>query len=104
MNRFEPRAGSTLESATDQLIASLRQSNPELAIHRKAEPMRLSGQRALSAYLLNESPAKGKELIWLVTTLRPDGLVYVISVAPQSDYDHYTKSFEATINSFHFRQ
>jgi hypothetical protein len=104
VNRFEPRAGSTLESATDQLIASLRQSNPELAIHRKAEPMRLSGQRALSAYLLNESPAKGKELIWLVTTLRPDGLVYVISVAPQSDYDHYTKSFEATINSFHFRQ
>jgi hypothetical protein len=104
VNRFEPRAGSSLESATDQLIASLRQSNPQLEIHRKAEPMRLSGQRALSTYLLNDSPAKGKELIWLVTTLRPDGLTYVISVAPQGDYDHYSKTFESTINSFHFRQ
>jgi len=104
VNRFEPRTGSTLESATDQLIASLRQSNPELTVQRKAEPMRLSGQRALSTYLLNDSPAKGKELIWLVTTLRPDGMVYVISVAPQSDYDQYSKTFEATINSFHFRQ
>jgi len=104
VNRFEPRAGSTLESATDQLIASLRQSNPALEVHRRPEPMRLGGQRALSAYLLNDSPIKGKELIWLVATLRPDGVFYVVSVAPQADYDHYSKSFEATINSFHFRQ
>ncbi len=104
VNRFEPRSGSSLESATDQLIASLRQSNPNLEIHRKAEPMRLGGQRALSAYLLNDSPVKGKELIWLVTTMRPDGMFYLVSVAPQADYDHYSKSFEATINSFHFRQ
>lgn len=104
VNRYEPRAGSSLESATDQLIASLRQSNPELTVQRKAEPMRLGGQRALSAYLLNDSPIKGKEMIWLVTTMRPDGLFYVVSVAPQADYDHYSKTFEATINSFHFRQ
>jgi Zn-dependent protease with chaperone function len=104
VNRYEPRAGSSLESATEQLIASLRQSNPNLEIHRRAEPMRLGGQRSLSAYLLNDSPVKGKELIWLVTTMRPDGMFYVVSVAPQADYDHYSKSFEATINSFHFRQ
>ena len=104
ISRFEPRTGSTLESATDQLIASLRQSNSALEIHRTAEPMRLGGQRALSTYLLNDSPIKGKEMIWLVTTMRPDGLYYVVSVAPQAEYDHYTRAFEATVNSLHFRQ
>ena len=104
VNRYEPRAGSSLESATDQLIADMRQSNPALEVHRKAEPMRLGGQHALSTYLLNDSPVKGKELIWLVTCMRPDGLFYAVSVAPQAAYDRYSKSFEATINSFHFRQ
>jgi len=104
VSRYEPRPGSTLESATDQLIANLKQSNSEMAVQRKAESMRLGGQRALSSYLLNDSPIKGKEMIWLVTTLRTDGLYYIVSVAPQGEYDHYAKSFEATINSFHFRQ
>jgi len=104
VNRYEPRAGVSLEAATDQLIAHLRESNAGLEIHRKPEPMRLGGQRALSTYLLNDSPIKGKELIWLVTTLRPDGLFYAVSVAPQTAYEHYSRSFEATINSFHFRQ
>lgn len=104
VSRFEPRMGASLEAATDQLIASLKQSNAELAVQRKAEPMRLGGQRSLSSYLVNDSPVKGKETIWLITTMRPDGLYYVVSVAPQAEYDHYAKSFEATINSFHFRQ
>lgn len=104
VSRFEPRAGSTLEAATDQLIASLRQSNSALEVQRKPEPMHLGGQRALSSYLQNTSPIKGKERIWLVTTMRVDGLFYIVSVAPEAEYDHYTKAFEATINSFHFRQ
>jgi len=104
VSRFEPRTGSTLESATDQLIASLRQSNSQLTVQRKAEPMRLGGQRALSSYLVNDSPIKGKEKIWLVTTMRADGLFYIVSVAPEAEYDHYNRAFEATINSFHFRQ
>jgi len=104
VNRYEPRSGASLEAATDQLIAHLRESNPALEIHRKPEPMRLGGQHALSTYLLNDSPVKGKELIWLVTCMRPDGLFYAVSVAPQSAYDRYNKSFEATIQSFQFRK
>ena len=104
VSRFEPRTGATLESATDQLIASMRQSNSALEVQRKAEPMRLGGQRALSSYLHNDSPIKGKETIWLVTTLRPDGLYYVVSVAPQGEFDHYMKSFESAVNSLKFRQ
>jgi hypothetical protein len=103
-NRIEPRAGATLEAATDQLITQLRHSNPGLTVERKGEPTRLGGQRALSSYLLNDSPVKGKEMIWLVTTLRADGLSFVVSVAPQGEYDHYSKSFEGVVRTIHFHE
>jgi peptidase M48-like protein len=99
VNRFEPRTGASLEAGTDELIAELRRSNPSLVVERKPEPMRLANQRALSAFLLNDSPVKGREMIWLVTTLRPDGMMYIVSVAPQPEYDRYSKTFEATLRS-----
>jgi len=102
LNRVEPRAGVALEAATDQLIAQLRHSNPNLTVERKGEPMRLAGQKALSTYLLNDSPVKGRERIWLVTTLRPDGMTYIVSVAPQNEYDHYDKAFESVVHSVKF--
>jgi len=104
VNRFEPRTGATLEAATEQLTAELHRSNPSLTVERKPEPMRMANQRALSAYLLNDSPVKGREMIWLVTTLRPDGMFYIVCVAPQPEYDRYSKSFEATLRSILFKQ
>jgi hypothetical protein len=104
VNQYSPSADATLASATDQFISELRRSNAGLAVQRRPEPMLLNGQKALSAYLLNDSPVKGKELIWLVTTMRPDGMLYVISVAPQNDFDRYSKAFEATLRSIRFRE
>jgi Zn-dependent protease with chaperone function len=102
VNQYSPSADATLASATDQFVAELRHSNPALSVQRRPEPMLLNGQKALSAYLLNDSPVKGKELIWLVTTMRPDGMLYILSVAPQNEYDRYSKSFEAVVRSVHF--
>ena len=104
VNRFEPRAGATLDAATDELIAELHRSNPSLSVQRKPELARLANQRALSAYLVNDSPVKGHEQIWLVTTMRPDGMFYVICVAPQPEYDRYSKTFEATVHSLRFHE
>ena len=101
-NRIEPRAGATLETATDQLIAQLRHTNPALAVERKGEPIRLAGEKALSTFLLNDSPLQGREMIWLVTALRPDGLNFILSVAPRDDYDRYGRSFENVVRTVHF--
>jgi hypothetical protein len=107
VNMFEPRAGAngnvSLEEGTNQLIEDLRHSNSSLSVQRRAEAMRLSGARALSAYLLNDSAAGGRELIWLVTTIRPDGLLYIVCVAPQNSYDRYNRAFESVIRSIKFR-
>ncbi|HUK52996.1 MAG TPA: M48 family metallopeptidase [Candidatus Binatia bacterium] len=102
VNQYSPSTDSTLASATDQFIAELRRNNAALTVQRRAEPMLLNGQKALSAYLVNDSPVKGKELIWLITTERPDGLLYILAVAPQNEYDRYSKSFEAVVRSMRF--
>ncbi|MBI1750911.1 MAG: M48 family metalloprotease [Acidobacteria bacterium] len=106
VNIFEPHANRysqvTLEDATDQLIDDLRHSNPAMRISRRHERVRIGGERALSTYLTNDSTAGGKEYLWLVTVLRPDGLVYFVSVAPERDYDDYDQAFQNMLSSVRF--
>lgn len=45
----------------------------------------------------------GREEIWLITSLRSEGLLHLICVAPQSDFGAYSKAFEATVRSVRFR-
>lgn len=106
MNFFEPHNDSSraisLETATDELLGSLAQSNSGMRVVRQHERMRLGGQPALSTYLVNNSPAGGRESDWLVTTMRPDGLLYFICVAPENDYDNYYRAFENLVSSVRF--
>lgn len=92
----------TLEQANKQLIASLEQSNPKLSVMRAPESTTLGEQPALSTYLQGVSPAGGAGAEWLVTTMRPNGLFYVICIAPQRDYDAYSSAFRAVIHSVRF--
>jgi beta-barrel assembly-enhancing protease len=94
-------AAPTLEQATQQLIASLRQSNSKISVMRQ-EDTTLGGQHALSTYLQGDSPAGGREADWLVTTLRPSGLFYVICVSPQTVFDAYDSAFGAVVHSVKF--
>ena len=105
---YEPHADRdaqpTIEEATDQLIADLRQSNPSMRIRQGHERMRVDGERALSTYLTNDSPAGGREDNWLVTVLRPEGLLYLVCVAPERDPDRYDYTFQRMIASVRFRR
>jgi len=92
----------TLEQANKELIASLEQSNPKLSVMRAPESTTLGGQAAFSTYLQGDSPAGGAGAEWLVTTLRPNGLFYVICIAPQKNYEAYSSAFRAVIHSVRF--
>ena len=92
----------TLEQANEELIASLEQSNPKLSVMRAPESTTLGGQAALSTYLQGDSPVGGAGAEWLITTLRPNGLFYVICIAPQKDYETYASAFRAVIHSVQF--
>ncbi|PYU64608.1 MAG: hypothetical protein DMG56_05890 [Acidobacteria bacterium] len=94
--------GKALNSATSQVIQDLQKSNPSMKITRPGERLRLNGQPGISTFLSNVSPAGGQETDWLVTVLRPEGLVYFVCLAPQSAYDNYDKTFSSILDTVRF--
>jgi len=107
-NEFQPRSDNSnrvaIEDATDQLVASLRQSNPNLREIGNRRRMRVDNADAVSAYFTNGSPVGGNEKDWLVTIEHPEGLVFFICVAPENDFDSYDAAFQSVIDSVRFRQ
>jgi peptidase M48-like protein len=93
-----------LNSATQQVIQDLQKANPSMKITRQSERVRLNGQPGLATYLSNDSPVGGQETDWVVSTLRPEGLVYFVCVAPQSAYEKYDKTFNAILDSVRFQK
>jgi len=95
----DPGGEKALERATQKLIGTLQKGNPKMKIARQPGRVRLNGQPGLSTYLSNESPAGGEETDWLITVIRPEGLVSVVCVAPQKEYEKYDKTFSAILDS-----
>ncbi len=103
---FAPNAGQSgrfdLKEATDQLIADLQRSNPNMRVSGTSAQTRVGGEKALSTTLRNDSPVGGTETDWLVTVLRPDGLVYFIGVAPEPAYNEYRRVFQKVLDSVRY--
>lgn len=108
VNLFEPSTGSggqiTHAAANDQLIEELRRGNPKMRLYRRAEQIRAGASRvnAMSTVLVNESPMGGRELDWLVTFVRPEGLLYFVFVVPEKDAGQYEPHFQSMLNSLKF--
>lgn len=98
----DPNDWNALDVATHQVIQDLQKANPNMKITRQGEHLRLNGQPGLSTYLSNDSPAGGQETDWVVTVLRPEGIVYFVCVAPQSAYANYDKAFSSILDSVRF--
>jgi hypothetical protein len=95
-------AANSLENATQDLIKTLQKDNPKMKVTRQPGHLRLNGQSGLSTYLSNESPAGGEETDWLITVLKPDGLVSLVCVSPTKDYEKYDRTFAAILDSVRF--
>jgi Zn-dependent protease with chaperone function len=96
----------TIEAATDQLVQELRQSNRNLRVVRRHEQIDVGRQRGLSTYLSNDSPASrgGRETNWLVTLLRPEGLLFFVFTAPERQFQSYEHTFQEMLYSVRLRQ
>ena len=94
----------TVEQATDQLIDELRRNNPQMRVIQQRQAIRIAGERGLSTVLTNDSPlANTRERNWLVTVLRPEGLMYFVAVAPEGEFDGYNRAFEMMFSSARLR-
>ena len=94
----------SLEEATDQLLSDLQRSNSGLRITRSHERTQVDRQQGYLTEASNQSPSGGRETDWIVTTISPDGLIYYfVAVAPQNEFDRYSRTFEDIIDSVMFR-
>ena len=98
----------SIDEMTGQLIQQLKQSN-ELEQVSRSQPITVGGLEGRSTLLRSPSPfpdANGQarpERDWLVTVQQTDGsLIYMIFVAPESDFSRLQPAFEAMLRSAQF--
>ncbi len=100
---FPQGSGVDLNRDTQALIRQLRQSNPGMRIGRDARNIEVDGRAALLTTFYSGSPYRGEqEVDALVTVSRPDGLFYMIFIAPQSEFDQIQHNFEGILRSVRF--
>ncbi len=101
---FFPIGGSVdLNRDTQALIRQVRQSNKEMRIGRDARGIQVGDGPALLTTLYSASPYRGeREVDVLVTVTRPEGLFYMVFIAPQSEFDQIQSTFEEIVRSVRF--
>lgn len=101
---YSPPSGpADLNRDTPALIQRLRRNNPDLRIGRETRSIQVAGQPALLSTLYSRSPYRDEqEVDVLATVARPEGLFYVIFIAPQSLFDQVQPAFEAILRSVRF--
>lgn len=97
-----------IDEMTASLIKQIQQSN-ELEQKSQPQSMSVGGLDGRSTMLRSPSPFPGKdgktqfEQDWLVTVPVRDGLIFMIFVAPEGDFDKFKPTYEAMVKSIQFK-
>jgi hypothetical protein len=92
----------TLQDATNDLVAQIRQSSPHLrVISGSGQQLRLDGRTAMAASLRGRNPnTRLDERVTVVTRALPDGhLIYMLFVTPESDARSYNSVLNTMLES-----
>ncbi len=108
---YQPESPNTsLDDATHQLIATIRQSNPDLRTVGHDENIRVNGVSGKSVDLIGPSPMQTqgggavRERDWLVTLPRADGtLLYLVFISPDSDFGQLRPAYEKMLKSLRLK-
>jgi beta-barrel assembly-enhancing protease len=101
---FVPRKGRTaLKPATDDLVRKIVSENPSASVTGPGTSVQVGGASGLLTLLKGDSPFGGVETDGLVTVVRPDGLFYLVWIAPERDYARVEVSFKQMLESLKFQ-
>jgi Zn-dependent protease with chaperone function len=93
-----------LDQATTQLLNELKRGNPSMQIPRSRSQRRIDGRNGLLTEVLNDSPAGGQEIDYVVTVQRStNDILYFVMVAPFKDVGQYKNAFNAILDSVRLR-
>jgi hypothetical protein len=93
-----------LQTATAELVQSLRQSNPRLSPQQGYDRAIIGGRQGLHTAASNVSDVTGgQEVVDIYTAQLSDGsLFYVLGVSPRDDYGVYANTFANIVRSIRF--
>ncbi|MCC6265290.1 MAG: M48 family metalloprotease [Bryobacterales bacterium] len=103
MSYYQPRDARNLEQATGELVSQLAGLDRSIQSRGNQRRVTVSGNPGLVTTLYGQSPYGGAERLMLLTVPRPEGLFYMVFVAPDSRFEQLSAPFEQMVNSLTFR-
>jgi beta-barrel assembly-enhancing protease len=103
--RPQDNDGMTLQDATNDLIAQIRQSSPHLKVlSGSGQELNVDGRTGIAASLRGVNPnTRVNERVTVVTRALPDGhVVYVLFVTPEAEVSGYSRVLNAMLESLNF--
>jgi hypothetical protein len=99
----ESQTREDLQQATNELIQHLHGANPQMRVSLTSQRVSVDGNQGSVTTLNSESPYQGRsETDLLLTVDRPQGLFYLIVVAPEPDSQNVKSTFDAVVRSIRF--
>jgi Zn-dependent protease with chaperone function len=98
----QSRVRASLSEATEDLVSSIRQSNPYLRVVRGSEQSgRIDARNAMAVTLLGRSPVTGRDERVQVYTraLDDEHIFYVLFISPNDEYRDYSRTFDRMLRS-----
>jgi Zn-dependent protease with chaperone function len=100
---FPPGDRIDLKRDTAAVISNLSGENPHMK-QRDQRTVTVGGQNALLTTLNSQSPYRNEtEVDSLVTVPRPEGLFYMVFIAPSSEWSHAEPAFQEMMRSIRFQ-
>jgi beta-barrel assembly-enhancing protease len=94
-----------LQDATDELLQSLAQGNPNITRPSRYDRISIDGHRGLRTIVSNRSSDGTRETIQVYSTqLRNGNLLYAIAVAPDNDFGAYRDVFDRVVGSIRINE
>jgi len=103
MSEFRPRFGASLQNSTFELIDELQEMDPSLRMSAAPRAVTVSGAQGLVTQLVARSPYGGTERQVVLTASRPQGVFYMVFVAPERGFEQLQPTFQRMLSSLRFR-
>lgn len=97
-------ANASLRQATDEFVSQLKAVDPQIRTGQEMpKEIKVGGKSALATTIYADSIFQGQtEVDRLVTVAHPNGILYIVFVAPASEAQYAKPAFDQVIQSFRF--
>ena len=103
VNMMQSQGRVEVVNATQQLIQQFQQRDPNLRVAGQAQQFSVANSRALATRMEGPSAfTNNSEQLVLVTVERPQGLFYMMLIAPSSEFPSAQPHFDRMVNSLRF--